>query len=99
MSASVVVIFCLSALFMLVHAAGGVNSKLSKHGVDEATQRAISGMTKAGLSHDKIVQNMRNHFPDKRDYELNDIVIASNIAQETKQARGAGGSTRAQRRK
>jgi hypothetical protein len=68
---------------------GALESKLSKLGVDDATQRAIAGMAKAGISHNKIVDNMRSHFPNHRDHELNDIVVASNIAQQSRQARGA----------
>lgn len=91
-----VVSFVLTLLLLTppssVAAAGpsrAIESKLSKLGVDDATQRAIAGMAKAGLSHDKIVDNMRNHFPNHRDHELNDIVVASNIAQQSHQARGA----------
>jgi hypothetical protein len=66
----------------------GINAKLSKHGVVSSMQKSISGMTKSGLSHDNIVKNIQAHYPSKSKSEINDIVVASNIATNTNQARG-----------
>jgi hypothetical protein len=68
---------------------GGVHRKLDEHGVQPSMQKSIAGMTKSGLSHDSIVKNIQRHFPSKSKSDINDIVIASNIAHKTSQARGA----------
>ncbi len=85
---------------LLIHVkAGDIQSRLRNHNVDEKTQRAISSMTKSGLSHDAIMKNIQNHFPDKTSREINEIVVASNVATGTKQARGAGKSASSTSRK
>ena len=80
----------LIALFLIHVKAGDIQSRLRNHNVDDKTQRAISAMTKSGLSHDVIMKNIQHHFPDKTSREINEIVVASNVATGTKQARGAG---------
>ena len=67
---------------------GTIDRKLRLHGVDKSVQRAISGMTKSGRSHNNIVSNIQHHFPEKSRSEINDIVIASNIKTKSHQARG-----------
>lgn len=49
-------------------------------------QRAIHGMTAAGLSHEHIHKNIQAHFPDKKPNEINDIIVLSN-AQKKKHAK------------
>lgn len=73
----------------LVYGKGPVERKLDHHGVSSHMQKAIAGMSKSGLSHDHIMKNIQRHFPLKSKNEINDIVIASNLAQRSSQARGA----------
>ena len=77
--------------FLGVLAVGKIEKTLNDYGVSESTQRAIAGMTKSGLSHETIMKNIQNHFPDKKPHEINEIVVASNVAMNTKQARGVTG--------
>jgi hypothetical protein len=81
-------------LFQGGAAAGKIEKTLRDYGVDENMQRAISGMTKSGLSHDTIMKNIQNHYPDRKPHEINEIVVASNVAMNTKQARGAKGKSK-----
>ena len=83
---SLIILLC----FILAVAYGrNVDDKLKRHGVDKSMQRSISGMSKSGLSHENIVKNVARHYPTKSKSEINDIVIAANIATKSNQARGA----------
>ena len=84
---SLLLVLCV--ILGLSNGLGGVQKKLAKLGVDKSMQRSIVGMSKSGLSHDHIVKNIQRHYPDKDMSEIHDIVIASNIAHSTSQARGA----------
>lgn len=56
---------------------GGLHSILSRHSVDEKLVEDISRMAKSSIPHEAMVQHVKQHFPEKRPDEWNDIVVAA----------------------
>lgn len=55
---------------------------LDEHEVSYTTRQQIVSMSKAGITHDKIVNHLkRYHLKDKDDVALRDIVLAAHLEQ------------------
>lgn len=56
---------------------GNLQSILSRHAVDNKLVEELSRMAASSIPHDSMVQHVKQHFPEKRPDEWNDIVIAA----------------------
>jgi hypothetical protein len=54
-----------------------MQSTLQVHGVDDALIKEINNMAASMIPRETIIKHVQTHFPDKRQYEWNDIVIAA----------------------
>lgn len=56
---------------------GNLQGILSRHSVDSKLVDDLSRMAASSIPHDSMVQHVKQHFPEKRPDEWNDIVIAA----------------------
>lgn len=59
------------------HTRGDIHSVLTRHSVSEEMVDDISRMAKASIPRESIIQHIKQHYPDKRPDEWNDIVVAA----------------------
>lgn len=56
---------------------GNLQGILSRHTVDSKLVDELSRMASSSIPHDSMIQHVKQHFPEKRPDEWNDIVIAA----------------------
>lgn len=65
-----------------------LHATLKSHGVADSLVQEINDMATAYIPRETIVQHVKTHYPDKREHEWNDIVIAAVGSQNRKQPDG-----------
>lgn len=56
---------------------GNLNSILARHSVNPELIEEISRMSSASIPHESMIKHVKQHFPEKRPDEWNDIVLAA----------------------
>lgn len=70
--------FLFFCFFQFIYSKDITLNKLEQYGVSKSMRKAIQGMTSSGLKKDVIQNNLKGHFPNKKEHELNDIIVLSN---------------------
>ena len=88
-------------LIMVAVVSGAIQNRdvLEEHEVAYATREQIVSMSRAGITHEKILTHLRKfHFKSKTDEELRDIVLAAHLEKNERLPKGLEQNKRQKKR-